>query len=108
MTGFAVDHEQLANAGQQITAQGGSSSSIAQQVQAAEVPTLAWGMLGVSTGLYGIYVGMLADLNQHLADMGQHLNQTGSTMVSNARAYQQIDQAIAATLRQLDPGTASA
>lgn len=108
MTGFAVDHTQLANAGQQISQQGSSSSSIAQQVQAAEVPTVAWGLLGLSCGLYDIYVGMLADLTQHLSDMGQHLDMTGSTMVSNAQAYQQIDQQIATTMQQLDPGTASA
>lgn len=108
MTGFAVDHSQLANAGQQISQQASSSSSIAQQIQAAEVPTLAWGLLGVSCGLYEMYVGMLADLNQHMADMGQHLDMTGSAMMSNAQAYQQIDQQIAGTMRQLDPGTASA
>lgn len=107
MTGFVVDHAQLANAGQQISQHGSSSSSIAQQVKAAEVPTLAWGLLGLSCGLYEMYVGMLADLDQHLSDMGQHLDQTGSAMVSNAQAYQQIDQHISQIMRQLDPGTAA-
>lgn len=108
MPGFAVDHGQLATAGQQISQHGSSTSSIAQQVQAAEVPTLAWGLLGVTCGLYEMYLGMLNDLNTHLTDMGQHLGQTGSAMVSNAQAYQDIEQQIAKTMRQLEPGTVSA
>lgn len=108
MPGFAVDHGQLAGAGQQLSQHGSSTSSIAQQVQAAEVPTLAWGLLGVTCGLYEMYLGMRGDLNQHLTDMGQHLDQTGSAMVSNAQAYQDVEQAIATSMRQLDPGTESA
>jgi hypothetical protein len=108
MPGFAVDHSELARAGQQISQHGSSTSGIAKQVQAAEVPTLAWGLLGVSCGLYEMYLGMLNDLDQHLNDMGQHLDQTGSAMVSNAQTYQDVEQAIAKTMQHIAPGTESA
>lgn len=108
MPGFAVDHGQLASAGQQISQQGSSTSSIAQQVKAAEVPTLAWGLLGMTCGLYEMYLGMLNDLDQHLSDMGQHLDQTGSAMVSNAQGYQEVEQQIAKIMQQILPGTESA
>ncbi len=101
MSGFQVDHQQLIKAGQQISQHGSSSSSIAEDVQKAEVPTLAWGLLGLDCGLYEMYVGMLTDLNQHLSDIGQHLGQTGATMVSTGQAYQQVDQEIQQIMRQL-------
>lgn len=108
MSGFQVDHQQLATAGREISQHGSGSSSIAQQVSAAEVPTTAWGLLGIECGLYEMYLGMLSDLNQHLTDLGQHLDSTGSAMVSTAQAYQQVDQQIQQTMQKLSPGEAQA
>ena len=108
VTGFAVDHGKLGTAGQQIAQHGRTTATIAQQVQAAEVPTLAWGVLGTTCGLYEMYLAMLADLGQHLDDMGQHLDVTGSALASNAQAYQDVEQQIAALLAAIDPGEAQA
>ena len=108
VTGFAVDHGRLAAAGQQIAQHGSTTASIAQQVQAAEVPTLAWGVLGVSCGLYEMYLGMLADLGRHLGDMGRHLDLTGSALASNAQAYQDVERQVTAVMDQLEPGATSA
>lgn len=108
MTGFSVDHTRLADAGRQVSQYADASAGVAQQVQAAEVPNLAWGLLGVSCGLYEMYVGMLDGLGAHLSDMGTHLDRTGSAMTGTAQAYQQIDERIADTMRELDPGETSA
>ena len=108
MSGFEVDHQKLIKSGQEMSQHGTSASTIATDVQKAEVPTIAWGLLGIECGLYEMYVGMLADLNQHLSDMGQHLDQTSSAMVSTGQAYQQVDQAIQQNMKQIAPETESA
>ena len=101
MSGFNVDHQQLAAAGAQLSDQAGGTSAFAQQVQDALVPTKAWGLLGLSIGLFELYEELLLNLTGLLDDMGQHLAATGSAMTGTAQAYQQVDQGIQQAMRQI-------
>lgn len=103
-----VDHKALADSGQEMTGHGGVPQEIAKQVQEAQVPAIAWGMLGYTLQLPEIYLGMLNDLAQHLNDMGVHLQQTGQAMSDTAKSYQETEQQIARMFQQLMSETGSA
>lgn len=110
MSGFEVDHGQLAKAGQEISRHGEGTQEIRSKVSDANVSPKSWGLLGL-TALFPIYLEFLQNLEQHLDQMQQHLGETGDALAETARAYQELEEEIEQQLqdiiRELDEGSSA-
>jgi hypothetical protein len=107
MSGFTVNTELLAKAGTDISSHGAEAQAIQQQLNGAEVPTLAWGELGMMTGLFPAYLALLNDLRDHLQQMGVHLDNTGGLLGTVKETYEETDKAIATKLKGIEAGMAT-
>lgn len=106
MSDFQVNPDELHNAATNTHSKAQRASSFPARVDAADVPTIAWGMLGLSMGMYPIYQAMLSDLSRHSQGIYEFLNWAGDNLGATADSYRGADETasdqMADILRQLD------
>lgn len=104
-SGYRVDHAKLDGAGKQVKEQARAIDKIKDDVRAAEVPTDAWGLLGVSLGLFPAYLTMLSDLESHLGMADDHITEVGEVLSQSARAYKDMEDGLTSVLAGLQSDT---
>lgn len=103
--GYQVDQGKLSGAGDAVAQHGQRMEQIKAEVRDAEVPTKAWGLLGIELGLYPIYVSMLTDLEEHLHMSQQHIDGIGRAMKDTAQMYQDFEDAISDVFKGIQKET---
>lgn len=93
--GYEVDHEKVTAAGKQVKQHSQQLDHIKAEVREAEVPTKAWGLLGIELGLYSAYVSMLTDLESHLHMSQDHIDTLGEALNDTAKMYRESEKALA-------------
>jgi hypothetical protein len=101
MAGFEIDHQALADAGDKLSEQGHGSREIQSKIREANVSPRSWGLLGIQLGLFPSYLTMLSSLESHLGQMQQHLTRADDAMKESATAYQDMEERITKSMKEL-------
>ncbi|GAA0595346.1 hypothetical protein GCM10010174_08090 [Kutzneria viridogrisea] len=88
---FQVDHEQLAQCGQRVSAMSSQAQSLHGRATSAEVPSRSWGLLGELT-THSRYSEMQNQLTDHLGAMTTGLHNAGSKISGAAELYKSTDE----------------
>lgn len=99
MPGYNAPHEAIVQCGSDLGNRTGQVDKIKEQVANAEVPPLAWGLIGQFT--HGTYLDMLEKFKSHLEQISDGVAKAGQSFTEAGKSYQDTDQRISADLEKI-------
>ena len=92
MDGFTVDTDALRACGNKITGLAAQAHDIKGACQDADVPGLAWGLLGRAT-THSAYSDLLGAFQRHVNEIGDAVDKAGADITAAANNYDSVVQA---------------
>ncbi|SDN14457.1 type VII secretion target [Allokutzneria albata] len=97
--GFRVDPDALDRAGKRIGALRAKVDSVEKKVTDANVPSISWGLLGIS--MHADYEGLLSQFRSCLKQAATGVERAGDKLSRSGAAYREADVATRTGLDKL-------
>ena len=109
MTGFNVNHEELAATGDQTGDKAKDADGLQEKLNSADglVPPKAWGLIG-HLEIHHAYTEMFGTLQEHMSNMIQGVRKLGEDINNAADQYRQNDEAAEEKLKDIQKELGSA
>lgn len=98
--GYHAPTAAILKCGTEIGGKAQEVSSIKEKVANAEVPNLAWGILGAAT-TYSSYKDMLEKFKSHMEQISKAIGNAEQAFTETGKHYQETDKQVAGHLEKL-------